>query len=434
MALTWIQLQWRRNDQTLDRTIRYEVYRADHSVVLDPNRTWSPDEDIFHYSKIMEVQQPLAGVNVLVSDTPDNLRANDDLKTYIGPRPWDGSAPPVPAPVIEAQHAFNRARVWWPAVLNKGATSTPWFYRLRSIDDAANPSDLSHEMSGILQADMHPLPYLLEHSSNGYDWVALPATADLEYFQTGVDINSPYPAFNASALGEKTGPSTGKVTVRWSNPTADTGSPSSFYRMRTRDDAAAQFTGVANNHSAYSPVLQPVNVVGGITDGTGGVEIRYKNTKASTSGVEVVLNGETPSTVGNPLVIAGTFVARNFYTSTPFIIGTDYTIDYANGVITRISTGSIGDGDTVLVEYDYNDQSAPGDTDPILSPYDGTRFTGYGLEDLVEHPGLPEQDAYSYRIRVQDNLGNWSPALYVHATIGDFTPPPPPENFIVEPL
>lgn len=68
---------------------------------------------------------------------------------------------------------------------------------------------------------------------------------------------------------------------------------------------------------------------------------------------QIVLTGTTPvplrrSNIANVVVLPG---ALSVAPTTPFILNTDYTIDFANGIITRLA-GAIGSGTTVKVAYD----------------------------------------------------------------------------------
>lgn len=67
-------------------------------------------------------------------------------------------------------------------------------------------------------------------------------------------------------------------------------------------------------------------------------------------------------------------------TGTPFAETTDYTVSYTNGTITRVATGSIGDGDYVYVNYMYTLQEADLD-------FEGRNFWNY-INDVDVQTGL----------------------------------------------
>lgn len=48
-------------------------------------------------------------------------------------------------------------------------------------------------------------------------------------------------------------------------------------------------------------------------------------------------------------------VVKNQDGTTTYTEGTDYTVDYVEGIITRVSTGAISSGATVAIDYDYAD-------------------------------------------------------------------------------
>jgi len=48
-------------------------------------------------------------------------------------------------------------------------------------------------------------------------------------------------------------------------------------------------------------------------------------------------------------------VVKNGAGSTPYINGTDYTLDAVNGIIMRIASGAIASGSSVQVAYTYSE-------------------------------------------------------------------------------
>jgi hypothetical protein len=72
----------------------------------------------------------------------------------------------------------------------------------------------------------------------------------------------------------------------------------------------------------------------------------------------VVLTGTTPAQllhgpVANVIVLPSTLDQSP---TTPYVETTDYTVDYANGTVTRVGGGAISSGATVKVTYDANPQ------------------------------------------------------------------------------
>ena len=58
-------------------------------------------------------------------------------------------------------------------------------------------------------------------------------------------------------------------------------------------------------------------------------------------------------TLGQPDISA--LVVKSQDLQTTYVLGTDYSLDNVNGIITRIATGAIGSGGTVAVSYAYSD-------------------------------------------------------------------------------
>lgn len=81
----------------------------------------------------------------------------------------------------------------------------------------------------------------------------------------------------------------------------------------------------------YPTVVQHVALTG-----VDVISLRYKNIRSGSETVFLATLGSTPST--------------------PFVEGADYTMDYANGTITRINGGAISAGASVKVTYQTNPQ------------------------------------------------------------------------------
>jgi len=67
----------------------------------------------------------------------------------------------------------------------------------------------------------------------------------------------------------------------------------------------------------------------------------------------VVLSGTTPSNLAHGSLESGSVRVTSYDGATVYVEGTDYTVNYVNGQVARIDTGSIPDGATVLVSYRY---------------------------------------------------------------------------------
>lgn len=68
---------------------------------------------------------------------------------------------------------------------------------------------------------------------------------------------------------------------------------------------------------------------------------------------EIVLEGTNPANLKHPLLKSGSVKVTNTARNVIYEEGTDYSVNYTNGQITRIDTGSIPSGATVLVSYTY---------------------------------------------------------------------------------
>jgi len=67
----------------------------------------------------------------------------------------------------------------------------------------------------------------------------------------------------------------------------------------------------------------------------------------------VTVGADNRATLAHPQVSG--VVVKNTSGTTTYVSGTDYTLDAANGVITRITTGAITAGQSLKVSYDYAD-------------------------------------------------------------------------------
>ena len=72
-------------------------------------------------------------------------------------------------------------------------------------------------------------------------------------------------------------------------------------------------------------------------------------------------------------------VVQDSTQETTYVLDTDYSLNRASGLVTRISTGSIAEDEAVKVSYDYADPSAVSGTD-IIGGVDGTTGAATGLE------------------------------------------------------
>lgn len=83
-------------------------------------------------------------------------------------------------------------------------------------------------------------------------------------------------------------------------------------------------------------------------------------------GEEVVLNAEDVTPLAHGNVIDGSQKVTDETGATTYTETTDYLFVDANGTIARVATGSIGDGDTVLVSYTYQKTQIEIEEDPGL--------------------------------------------------------------------
>jgi hypothetical protein len=65
----------------------------------------------------------------------------------------------------------------------------------------------------------------------------------------------------------------------------------------------------------------------------------------------VTLTGEDVISLAHPLLVAGS--VRVYSGGTTYTVTTDYLVNTTNGTLARVATGSIGDGDTVSIDYRY---------------------------------------------------------------------------------
>lgn len=90
------------------------------------------------------------------------------------------------------------------------------------------------------------------------------------------------------------------------------------------------------------------------------------------SGVQV-LNLKQMGIVNNSV-----FKITNVGGTTTYVEGTDYTVDYINGVVTALTSSAITVGEAVLVTYDYYDPTLVQDSD-IIGAITGGAYTGIQL-------------------------------------------------------
>jgi len=423
MPYTWLQLQWLRNNEQLDHTAKYEVYRD-----ISPGVTLTD-------TKVLEVTQPTdASTHLVVSDTATLTGAHNPLKTYFGPLPYDFMPPYAPENLtITPVHASNKATITWDVPDDQFST---YYYRIRSIDTDGHPSDLSLEFSANLISELNPTPFELHSSPNGIDWSFVGLLSSPTFDETGVDIAGPNKVQAPTGTGHALAAGAGKIVVAWANPSQDNGTMTKYYRVRAYDNAATLFPASTptDNISDWSLTAPPQQVKVEVTHGNAGVEIRYRNAKIAAPTSTVVFSTNTVN-MGNIRVVQGSTIVRPNGGGIPFTEGADYEVDYPLGFITRIPAGNIPAGATVQIDYSYNDGVTPGDTDPILGTFDGTYFlNNYSGSESYEHIGLADSDCYNYIIRVKDNYGNWSAAELLYVNIDDSTPPVAPVDLVITPF
>ncbi|WP_435346034.1 fibronectin type III domain-containing protein [Haloarchaeobius sp. HRN-SO-5] len=121
-------------------------------------------------------------------------------------------------------------------------------------------------------------------------------------------------------------------------------------------------TSVSLPTSAYSVEKQSTQVLKATIEGVG----REASTSITASHGTGVVLGEAPVITGSERVLDQT-------TGTPYDYGEDYTVDWAAGEVTALSTGDITDGETVDVEYrykttgTYQDSSYSGDPSTAIT-------------------------------------------------------------------
>jgi hypothetical protein len=62
---------------------------------------------------------------------------------------------------------------------------------------------------------------------------------------------------------------------------------------------------------------------------------------------------DTPVSLANPNIVSGSEVVTSSDGLTTYVNGTDYTMDYVGGKITVLSTGSMVDATSYLIDYNY---------------------------------------------------------------------------------
>ncbi|MDI3534825.1 MAG: uncharacterized protein PWQ82_1190 [Thermosediminibacterales bacterium] len=104
--------------------------------------------------------------------------------------------------------------------------------------------------------------------------------------------------------------------------------------------------------------------------------------KASVTAESVPLDSNDQGVLANKGVLLSTVVVKSSDGATTYVRNTDYTIafdDNGNAVITRLSSGSISEGASLQVDYDYLDPSAITAND-IIGGVDATTGALTGLE------------------------------------------------------
>jgi len=92
-------------------------------------------------------------------------------------------------------------------------------------------------------------------------------------------------------------------------------------------------------------------------------------------------NHDTPVQLAHTNLTAGTVVVTDKPSDGPYTEGVDYTIDYANGTITVLSTGGMADATDFLIDYEYSG-SYPAWTDGVI----GKALVFDGVDDYIEIP------------------------------------------------
>jgi hypothetical protein len=85
-------------------------------------------------------------------------------------------------------------------------------------------------------------------------------------------------------------------------------------------------------------------------------------------GIELLTFSGSPGTITLPQQNISALIVKSQNLATTYVLGTDYSLDNVNGIITQLSTGSIPANATVTVSYGYGDvvtALASGGTSPF---------------------------------------------------------------------
>ena len=104
-----------------------------------------------------------------------------------------------------------------------------------------------------------------------------------------------------------------------------------------------------------------------------------------------VLNGVVATNLNKTNLTADQVKVTNSAGDTEYTETTDYTVNDTNGTITRVALGAIGDGDTVLVSYQYTKSSVE-----LLNaqPLGTDDTAGSGNVTIWNAPGIYATDQY----------------------------------------
>ena len=137
--------------------------------------------------------------------------------------------------------------------------------------------------------------------------------------------------------------------------------------------------------------------------------------KTSVASEAATLDGDAV-TVAHPGILAGTLVVKDEGATTTYVVDTDYTVDRATGIITRVSTGDIAANDTLTLTYDYGDPTKVTSTD-IIGGIDAETGAATGLELL--NSVFPRFGVVPGQVVAPGFSQNSSVAAVMHAKAGN---------------
>lgn len=167
------------------------------------------------------------GIRVLDTDEIEQEGVN-----YLGPIARDRSENTIPVNLtLMPDHERGCIVLKWGQVATAGQR---YYYRVESIDEFGNFSELSLEDSALLHEGLAYEGYLIERSYDGEEWGIISSQGAEEYIEYGIDRDAPSPV---QSLEGDWAPnpelSSANVSLSWGEPAPDTASVSPMYRVRS---------------------------------------------------------------------------------------------------------------------------------------------------------------------------------------------------------